>query len=401
MSPFSPRSNAMFSPAVLVSLVLLSVGAVARAAPECSAQVRPAATLLVPYFQADLDNAAGRSTLFAVGNADDQPVLVHVTLWTDWAKPTLSFDIRIPADGVQTVSVKNIFSGVLPTTDGAGFPDCATPLAKPPLGPAELARLRARHTGLADPDDGQCYGSTRGGPGIATGFLTVDAMNACPTSVNAHPGNGGYFQAGGTGLASNANVLYGDFFLLDDANNFAQGNAALHLVADAQQHAQGSFYSLDLPIASNDGRAPLGRRHRTRFLAGGSFDGGTDLIVFAAPSTHPGFGGVPCGQRVSDVDPCQFLRFTTRPESGAPTTEINRSPLLEHTAIYSLADDGSGDVDPGAPFGVIDVHNFELGGCLQIPSELSELGAWVMPLYSAVGRLSVGMDSIRLEPDCQ
>lgn len=52
-----------------------------------------------------------------------------------------------------------------------------------------------------------------GGPSVATGYVTVDAMNRC-TSESTFPipsSSDDSFAPLGTGLASDANVLWGDY----------------------------------------------------------------------------------------------------------------------------------------------------------------------------------------------
>src|SRR4028119_2495923 len=67
----------------------------------------PAATLLLPYFECDLDDNlapadGGVTTLFSINNASATAVLAHVTLWTDESIPTLDFDIYLTGYDVQT-----------------------------------------------------------------------------------------------------------------------------------------------------------------------------------------------------------------------------------------------------------------------------------------------------------
>ena len=92
----------------------------------------PAATLLLPYFEVDLGNPNGITTLFAINNTgrgrsvEDQfdnfasAALVHVTLWTDLGVPTFAFDVYLTGFDVQTINVRDIFNGVLPSTASVG-----------------------------------------------------------------------------------------------------------------------------------------------------------------------------------------------------------------------------------------------------------------------------------------
>ncbi len=80
-----------------LSLVLMIVGLLALGgqsfAELCTIDAVPAATLLVPYFEVDLDNTDGVDTFFSVNNASAAPALVHVIFWTNWSAPTIDFDL--------------------------------------------------------------------------------------------------------------------------------------------------------------------------------------------------------------------------------------------------------------------------------------------------------------------
>src|SRR5688572_33507931 len=51
---------------------------------SCDIGVTPAATLLLPYFEVDLDaaNGSGETTLFTITNTSNLDQIAHVTLWT-------------------------------------------------------------------------------------------------------------------------------------------------------------------------------------------------------------------------------------------------------------------------------------------------------------------------------
>src|SRR5262245_1578655 len=72
-----------------ISLAVAALCSFLAAAPSqagvCNIDVNPAATLLLPYFEVDLDSTdgSGANTIFSVSSATDQAVLAHVTLWSD------------------------------------------------------------------------------------------------------------------------------------------------------------------------------------------------------------------------------------------------------------------------------------------------------------------------------
>ena len=81
----------------------------------------PAATLLLPYFEVDLNDPNGPQTSFTVVNTGAAPTTVKVTLWTDYAVPSFHFDLYL--GGRDTVEVDLgllLTKGILPQT-GSNF----------------------------------------------------------------------------------------------------------------------------------------------------------------------------------------------------------------------------------------------------------------------------------------
>lgn len=79
-------------------LVLLGIAATATAATTsvCALDDPPGATLLLPYFEVDLDHADGPTTLFSVNNASATAVPVPFDF--GW----LFLDLKIPRPGKGT-----------------------------------------------------------------------------------------------------------------------------------------------------------------------------------------------------------------------------------------------------------------------------------------------------------
>jgi hypothetical protein len=385
----------MTQPATALALVvgLLAVGAGPAGAGEaprgCASGAVPAATLLVPYFEVDLDGADGRTTLVAVSNAGSHSTLAHVVLWTDWGLPTLAFDLFLAQDDLQSINLRDVFAGALPATGGGSFVGCSNPLTLPTLDATALATLRQQHTGQPD-SQGKCAGSGRGGVDVATGYVTIDVAQGC-SATRPYPTNNGYFIAGGTGIASNENLLLGDFFYVDGAQNYAQGNEAVPIVADAARFGgwHSTFYGAWTGHTGDDARAPLGTRYRARYMNGGAFSGGTDFIVWAEPS-YSTPQPVRCGEREDSVDRCQLLRLIVFNEEAVLENVIYDDVVPEVAARRSV---GSEELPAISPFGTIDVENL-IQPC-PFPGASIPLQSWVMPLSSASGRFSVGLNASR------
>ncbi len=81
----------------------------------------PAATLLLPYFEVDLDDPNGVTTLLSINNASATAVLAHVVLWTDLSVHVLDFNVYLTGYDVQSINLRDILvNGNLPLTASAG-----------------------------------------------------------------------------------------------------------------------------------------------------------------------------------------------------------------------------------------------------------------------------------------
>lgn len=274
-------------------------GAAPALARTCSPDVVPAATLLLPYFEVDLANPGGRTTLMSVSNATDRGVLAHFVVWTDLGVPTLAFDVYLTGFDVQTINLRDLFAGQLPRTASDGqdpsdtlspqgevsrdinFPNCAGLLPPAAPAPAFVDHLRRAHQGFSSPVlEGKCAGV----PfldNVARGYVTVDVVNRCTTLT---PADAGYF--GPEGVAEHDNVLWGDFYLVDPAGNFAQGENLVRIESDPARFAgKPSFYGRYVNGSGLDGREPLPTVWAPRFLSGELFTG-TDLIYWRSSETR-------------------------------------------------------------------------------------------------------------------
>jgi hypothetical protein len=233
------------------AIVLLLAGLLASTparAVICTVDEVPAATLLLPYFEVDLGNQWGNGTLFSINNASATAVLAHVVVWSDLSVPVLDFNIYLTGYDVQTINLWDVLHGTLPRTASAGqdpgdtispkgtfsqdinFASCTGLLPAPQLPASFVEHLRLSLTGQSSPVlGGRCAGRAFG-DNIARGYITVDTVNNCTLRF---PGDPGYFGSGGTGDATNQNVLWGDYFYVNDLQNFADGNPLVHIEASA------------------------------------------------------------------------------------------------------------------------------------------------------------------------
>ncbi len=263
----------------------------------------PAATLLLPYFEVDLDETVGSKTLFTVGNAGEAPVLAKVTLWTNLGMPTFSFNVYLPGRDVVEIDLRLALNGITPQTSSGinntgnysdpavVFPSCTSAFLPPTrLSVDEVTALKEAHLGHSSAlFGGRCGAYDEYGDNVARGYVTVDVCNACSALV---PGNSGYFVAGGAGVASNANVLWGEFWYVDQMNSFAYGDQMVAIEADASLPGIDgrTFYARLTPSTPpQDNREGLPSYWEARFVNGGVFSGGTSLIVWRDPGVRQSF----------------------------------------------------------------------------------------------------------------
>jgi hypothetical protein len=377
---------------------------------NCRLANQPAATLLIPYFEVDLGNPNGQSTLFSVNNASAKPVLSRVVLWTDWGVPTLAFDLYLTGYDIQTFNLRDLLSGNLPETGpqvsntgslsdaGTLFTGCSGAGAagiSPQLAPQDVTWLRAAHTGqpVATSPTQQCAGSGASGPNVATGYITVDTVNRCSprtvgTLVNT-PANGTYFAAKGTGLASDDNVLWGDFTYVNPARNTSNGQSAIALVADPDALTAGmyTFYGRYVGFDGRDNRVPLSSLYYARYVNGGTFSGGTDLIVWR-DNRRTAVGTADCGKAPS-WSPLGEMQLVTFDEEENPKEVANSNAFPLVTQKVHV---GGPSLPISQAFGWLMLDLWH--------KDSTHAQAWVGVWMTAEGHFSSGAEALRADDLC-
>lgn len=355
----------------------------------------PAATLLLPYFEVDLLDAAGATTTLAVGNAGAETVVAHLVLWTDLGVPTAAFDLPLFPGDLQTLNLRDVLAGgrVPPPAREVAFPGCTFQVPK-----EERARLVAAHTGAplpSGPDAGRCAGSGRTGGSTATGYVTIDVAADCRAAA-VFPTEAGYFGPGGR--AGEANVLWGDYFRIDPSEASAQGFNLVSLPVRPGLGAS-TFYRR-FATAGEDRRTPLASGYLARFLHGGPFDGGTGLTVWLE-----GLDSDPRPVACGTLPPrlfCQQLRVVRRDEEGVllATAELAPPPALAFVQPAVWPEPPA--APEGPQFGFASLAHEQPGACpgAGIPDALAPepLQAWVTPVMTAAGRFSVGLEATPVAP---
>lgn len=375
---------------LICCLLVAATTHTAARADSCILGPQPAASLLIPYFEVDLDQPAGRTTLLAVTNtSSDQSSIARLVLWTDWGLPTLAMDLSLGPRAIGTLNLRDLFAGKL-AGDGS-----ATLIRPETLDAATLQSLRAKHTGVADPAGGLCWSSPRSDETLATGYVTIDLIERSSRSV-VFQSDFAYFR-GPDPLASTDNRLTGDFFFVDSSETFAQGFEAAHLVARPERFAGGngpSFYGAFVDGSGADARLPLSTHHRARFFVGSPAAAGTSLVVWlddgrGAAAPQPCGGGPPWSQiGIPDLD------LDGVDESGVGfKTFVRENPLRTQLLVVGA------DIPVPVTSGELDIRT-QVRDALGAPPNFEAMQGWVAPIMSAFGQYSVGWNATRMDDGC-
>ena len=337
--------------ACLAVVALIAIASSASAI-TCTIDTRPAATLLIPYFQATF-NADGSidgtsptavDTIVTIGNASDAPMIAHVSVWSDRSELVLDFNIGLTGFDIQSMRMSSILEGFLPQTgyttasglhDGCErnvgasiWPDvsaggflrvgnltatAAGPIPSPANnndntlatmlyanGPFNSSFLFQVLDSLdVTPDSNTCGGGTDGViQNPIHGYLTIDHVNYCTL---ANPNDPTYYTLDAIGMENN---LWGDYIYTSASGISTTGYAAVAIEADPTlDDTSGSPTDANfLPPASGcadtavldcQGKRTFYRRYTTSIDAGGCSVANGPAFTAAGP-INPldcGFGG--------------------------------------------------------------------------------------------------------------
>lgn len=406
--------RALSFPLLLLGLLpTLAVVAPGQALEPCPTGPRPAATLLFPFFEVEAIDGAqrkGKNTLISINNDSKEPVLAHVVVWSKTGSifnsgsnsagpkspptnidptPVLDFTLFLEGEGVQSLNLRHLLvDGRIPTTgadlDITSFPSCSPPLAIPDL---DLATLAVILDALSVPRP--IFSPPL--PPLLEGFITVDVLNDCSDVLHS-PFDDGYFETGGAGLASNANVLWGDYLFVDgNVPSSAFGFPAAAIVADPSRFEAGLTESFYRGFASD--RLPLNTGFRTRFLNGGALRTRTEMILWINPFIDAmGFG--------TFFAVLDFFDETGQRFGGINLYDEPTPGRLDLSHLHVRRSDGSeGPIEIAAGSVSIDVLHDECPVCS--PPLITFQQTWLVPLFTADGGLSVGLEAIQRSGPCE
>ena len=262
---------------LMTCLAIAALFAIAGSASAitCTIDQRPAATLLVPYFQASFNQDGtplgtgtnSLDTLVTICNASSAPMIAHVNVFNERTELVLDFNIALTGFDCQSMSMASVLSGHLPATpidtdhdtvgddacqrnsdaeiypDSAGFlrirpaqADTATPLDNTlattlypdPAWGAGSAFAEAVLDSLDETDDSVACG---GVDGITInpirGYLVIDHANYCNLS---NPSDPNYYSRDAIGMENN---LFGEVIFTSGGGIPTMGGSTVNIEADA------------------------------------------------------------------------------------------------------------------------------------------------------------------------
>ncbi len=324
---------------------LLLCGSAVAAVPSsinnddsCDVKVGPAATLLLPYFEVDMNGSSGQTTLFTITNVTRYPQVAHVTLWSDWAYPVLAFNLFLTGYDVQAINLADVFvRGTIAPPGGTSSTTNPGALSSPSGGnlripldcvggagvlPASIAAdlRRAFTLGIFTPSGARTCSAMGGTHANAIGYATIDVVANC---TNLLPTDPAYYT---TDLLFD-NVLIGDYQQLGGspagtvaASAFdAAGNPMVHIRAVPEGGGAGAnvptglpytFYDRYTPSATRtiDRRQPLPSTFAVRYIQGGTGAFATNYTIWREGLTG---AGASCASNINNnaLAIGEFIRF--------------------------------------------------------------------------------------------
>jgi hypothetical protein len=262
---------------LMTCLAIAALFAIAGSASAitCTIDQRPAATLLVPYFEATFDpegvpiglGDTARDTLVTICNASSAPMIAHVNVFNERTELVLDYNIALTGFDCQSWSMARTLQGFLPATpidtdhvasdddacqrnpdagvypDSDGFlrirpagADTATPLDNTlattlypqPAWPANSAFADAVLDSLDETDDSvACDGVDGVIENPIRGYLVIDHANYCNLS---NPSDPNYYSRDAIGMENN---LFGEVIFTSGSTIPTMGGSTVNIEADA------------------------------------------------------------------------------------------------------------------------------------------------------------------------
>ncbi|HYC58526.1 MAG TPA: hypothetical protein VEK79_03085 [Thermoanaerobaculia bacterium] len=403
---------------LLASLVFTSMAmaATTRNDDSCDIAVAPAATLLLPYFEVDLDNRVGQTTIFTVTNVTSVAQIARVTLWTDFAYPVFTFNLYLTGYDVHTIDLYDVLNGTIRTTGRHGMGAWVSPRGDLSKDNSALDESECGHLPETIPQfqvermhvaftEGRVPGCDKVGSThwYAVGYATIDVVGNCGTAI---PIDAEYF----TNDLRFDNALIGDYQSVDPGVDFAQASPMVHIRAIGERrrgrfttNLPRTFYGrFQGPARPNaDARQPLPSTFAARWANGTATEFQTRFKIWREARTN---AAATCRAYADNarLELAESVVFD-EDENGegeqrepCPVTTCIGKPsiVLPATSLVSIADD---EIFPQ------DVIDTEASGWAYL--NLNDYGfvprqAWVVVSMGAESRFTIEMDATPLGNGC-
>ncbi len=403
----------------LCILFVLSLACAASAATtqnddSCDIGVAPAATLLLPYFEVDLDDPHGEVTIFTITNVTNVDRIARVTLWTDYAVPMLTFNIELTGYAVQSINLYDLIGrGVLlpETSTARGRYSKANPASsceglRRTVPREELQHIQNAFLEGIYPEFGApgCYNIGNEHEN-AVGYATVDLVSNCST-------NDPFAEQYWTEDLAFDNALIGDFQQVHSANDFAQGSPMVHIraipeggtaaerVAHPDEHRSKfprTFYALFQPSYAPklDSRQPLPTVFAARWVSQSGTPFNTFFKIWREGRTGR---DVTCATHDDNVMRFAEVVLFDDAENAAAHGLSNPGLPIRTLTASSMISVRDADIIP-------QLSNGAVGGWVYLNLDNFRQDAdassnWVITSMRAEGRYSVDMDAAALGNGC-
>jgi hypothetical protein len=184
-------------------------------------------------------------------------------------------------------------------------------------------------------------------------------------------------------------VLWGDYHYVNSRRNTADSQTAVSIVADPDLFTGGdyTFYGRYGSFDGKDDRIPLSSLYFARYMDGGPFSGGTEVLVWR-------------DTRTADTS------------LGACGTPPNWAPLGEMQLVVFDEEENPQEIVGGSAFPLATQKVHVGGAALPVPEpygfmmidlwhkDSTHAQGWVTVIMSAEGRFSTGHEALRADDLC-
>lgn len=313
------------------AIAVLFAIAGSASAITCTIDQRPAATLLVPYFEVTLNpdgsilgtGPNARDTLVTICNASSAPMLVHAVVWNERTEALLDFNIALTPFDCQSMSMARVVTGFLPSTP-VGITHVASTsdacqrnpnagVYSPPVVTGEYLRIRPVDTStpldniaattiynqpawaagtqffwdlvdsLDETDDSTiCGGVDRTIANPLRGYMTFDHANYCSLSF---PNDATYYSTDALGMENN---LFGEVIFTSGSGIPTMGGSTVNIEADP---TGGTFAAPILSSLAGDASSePRVRTFYARYVGNDTLCSANNCAGFSTNPWNRGIG---------------------------------------------------------------------------------------------------------------